>query len=405
MNPNGKMFEGVRILDFTHYLAGPFCTLQLALQGADVIKIEPIGGEASRQGGLAAPEWSQRKMGPSWMASNANKRSLVLDLAKPEAVEIVKRLVLDADVVCENFRPGVMEKLGIGWPQLRALNPRLIYCAISGFGTTGPERRTPSFDGKIQAISGLMSLTGEPSTGPMRAGFPLADITTGITGAFALAGALFQRTHTGQGQLVDVAMLDSMLNFLGYPVAEYLVAGHQQPQAGNLSVTRKPTASRFKCASGYIVLAALTDAQYERVMKTIGREDVLADPRFVDWAGRIRHGDEIHEIVESAMQTGDADEWEKRLIEADVPCGRVRTVAEIVEHPQLAHRGMIQHAQTPWGEVRLAGSGFQLEHGNGGIDKPIARPGEHSAAILASIGYDAPTIASLCAQGVTATID
>ena len=135
MNPNGKMFEGVRILDFTHYLAGPFCTLQLALQGADVIKIEPPGGEASRQGGAIASEWSQRKMGPSWMASNANKRSLVLDLSKPEAVEIVNRLAQDADVVCENFRPGVMEKLGIGWPQLRKINPRLIYCAISGFGT------------------------------------------------------------------------------------------------------------------------------------------------------------------------------------------------------------------------------------------------------------------------------
>ena len=401
MSASGQMFNGVRILDFTHYLAGPFCTLQLALQGADVIKIEPPGGEASRQGGAIASDWSQRKMGPSWMASNANKRSLVLDLSKPEAVEIVHRLAQDADVVCENFRPGVMEKLGIGWPALRKINPRLIYCAISGFGTTGPERRTPSFDGKIQAISGLMSITGEPSTGPMRAGFPLADITTGITAAFALAGALFQRTHTGQGQLVDVAMLDSMLNFLGHPVADFMISGHVHPQAGNLSITRKPTASRFRCGQGYIVLAALTDAQYERLMKTIGRDDVLADPRFVDWAGRIAHGDEIHEIVESAMRDGDPDAWEKRLIEADVPCGRVRNIAEIVGHPQLAHRGLLQQAQTPWGPVTLAGSGFRLEHGNGGIDKPIARPGENTREILASIGYDDARVGALCAAGVT----
>ncbi len=400
MNPTGRMFEGVRILDFTHYLAGPFCTFQLALQGADVIKIEPIGGEASRRANTADPRWNTRSMTPTWVAVNANKRSLALDLSQPEAIEIIRQLVMDADVVCENFRPGVMEKFGIGWPQLRALNPKLIYCAISGFGTSGPERRTPSFDGKIQAISGLMSITGEPESGPMRAGFPLGDISTGITGAFALAGALYQRTHTGQGQLVDVAMLDSMLNFLCYPVTEYLVTGHVQPQAGNLSVTRKPTAARFRCKSGYIVLAALTDAQYERLLKTIGREDVVADPRFTDWPARIAHGEEIHQIIEAALADDDADTWEQRFLAVDVPCGRVRNVAEIVEHPQLAHRGMLQQAQTPWGPVRLAGSGFQLEHGNGGVDQPIAQPGEHSRSILASIGYDENRIATLIADGV-----
>ncbi len=402
---SGKMFEGVKILDFTHYLAGPFCTLQLALQGADVIKIEPLGGEASRQASTAEPVWSDRRMTPSWVAVNANKRSLALDLAKPQAVDIIHKLVLEADVVCENFRPGVMDKLGIGWAQLREINPRLIYCAISGFGTTGPERRTPSFDGKIQAMSGLMSITGEPESGPMRAGFPLGDISTGITAAFALAGALFQRTHTGKGQLVDVAMLDSMLNFLCYPVSEYLVTGHVQPQSGNLSITRKPTAARFRCKSGYIVLAALTDAQWERLMKTVGCEQLLADPRLADWPSRIAHGDEVHRVVEAALCDEDAETWETRLLAADVPCGRVRDIAEVVALPQLAHRGTVQQAQTPWGPVRLAGSGFQLEHGNGGVDQPIARPGEHSRAILTSLGYDDAAFDALCSAGITEASD
>jgi crotonobetainyl-CoA:carnitine CoA-transferase CaiB-like acyl-CoA transferase len=175
----------VRVLDFTHYLAGPFATFQLALQGAEVIKVEPKDGDGMRLTPVSR-EWSQRGMGPAWMAVNAGKRSLTLDVTRPEGVEIVRRLAAQVDVVCENFRPGVMERLGIGYPQLSALNPRLIYCAISGFGTTGPESGTPSFDGKIQAMSGLMSLTGEPEHGPMRAGFAAADVTTGLMAAFAM---------------------------------------------------------------------------------------------------------------------------------------------------------------------------------------------------------------------------
>jgi crotonobetainyl-CoA:carnitine CoA-transferase CaiB-like acyl-CoA transferase len=389
-----KAFAGVRVLDFTHYLAGPFCTFQLGLQGADVIKVEPPGGDAMRLSPMSR-EWSDRQLGPAWMAVNANKRSITLDLARPEAIEIVRRIAADADVVCENFRPGVMEKLGIGWPQLSELNPKLIYCGVSGFGSTGPERRTASFDGKIQAMSGLMSLTGDPEGGPMRAGFAAADITTGITAAFAVASALFQRTHTGRGQFVDVAMLDSMLNFLACQVAEYTVADYRHAQFGNLSVSRKPTADRFRCGSGFIVLAVLTDKQFASLLRALDRADALADPRFADWFARSDNAAALRELIEGAMTEGDPQHWERRLTAADVPCATVHTIADIVAHPQVAHRGLLQPVETPHGTVRLCGAGFTMAHGSGGIDRPIALPGQDNDDVLASVGYDPAEIAAL----------
>jgi crotonobetainyl-CoA:carnitine CoA-transferase CaiB-like acyl-CoA transferase len=394
-----KAFSNVRVLDFTHVLAGPYATTQLAMQGADVIKIEPRGGEATRLTPTSR-EWSDRGLGPVWMAVNANKRSLTLDLSKPEAIGIVHRLARDADVVVSNFRPGVMDKLGIGWQALSAINPRLIYVEMSGFGSTGPERRTAAFDGKIQAMSGLMTLTGEPVNGPMRAGFAAADISTGITGAFAIATALFQRTHTGRGQFVDIAMLDAMLGMLSGQLAEWLVTGYRHPQYGNRSVSMKPTADRFRCGDGWIVLAVLTEQQFERLLRAIGREDALADPRFADWFARIEHARALREVIEAALAEGTPREWERRLTEADVPCAVVTSIAEIAGHPQIAHRGFLQEADTPFGKVRLAGPAFRFEHGNGGIDRPLATPGMHNDEVLASIGYDAAGIAALRAAEV-----
>jgi crotonobetainyl-CoA:carnitine CoA-transferase CaiB-like acyl-CoA transferase len=398
MNP-AKAFAGVRILDFTHYLAGPFCTFQLAVQGADVIKVEAVEGDAMRLSGSSA-EWTKRQLSPSWMAVNANKRSMTLDLTKPAAREIVERLAAEVDVVCENFRPGVLERRGMGWSQLSKINPRLIYCGISGFGSTGPERGTASFDGKIQAMSGLMSLTGEPVNGPMRAGFAVADITTGITAAFAVASALFQRTHTGEGQFVDVAMLDSMVGFLSGQVAEYTTTGQRHQQLGNGSVSGKPTADRFRCGDGFLVLAVLTDKQFGNLMRALGREDALSDPRFADWPSRSANKVALRDLIEHAMRDGDPASWERRLIDADAPCGQVNSIADVTAHPQLAHREMLQEVSTPYGPVRLAGSAFRMAHGTGGLDRPIALPGEHTDEVLASIGYDAQAIAALRADKV-----
>ena len=295
-----KPFAGVRILDFTRYLAGPYGTYQLALLGADVVKIESRDGDETRNQ-LVSREWAERKMPPSFLAVNGNKRSMTLDLRRPEAVEVVKRLVAKADVVWENFRPGVMEKLGVGYEALSAINPRLIYCAVSGFGHTGPERTTAAFDGKLQAMSGIMSITGEPAGGPMRAGFAICDTIGGMTAALAVSSALYQRTHTGRGQFVDVAMLDAALAFIPGPVSEYTVAGIEQRQIGNGSVSRKPTANRFRAKDGFIVLAVLTEKQFASLMRTIGRADALDDPRFKDWAARTDNVAALREVIEAAL--------------------------------------------------------------------------------------------------------
>ena len=381
-----KPFAGVRILDFTRYLAGPYGTYQLALLGADVVKIESHEGDDTRNQ-LADRVWAERKMAPSFLAVNGNKRSITLDLRMPAAVEIVKKLAATADVVWENFRGGVMDRLGLGYAALSGVNPRLIYCAVSGFGQTGPERTTAAFDGKLQAMSGIMSITGEPAHGPTRAGFAICDTIGGMPAALAVASALYQRTHTGRGQLVDVAMLDAALAFIPGTVSEYTVAGIEPRQIGNGSVSRKPTASRFRARGGYLVLAVLTEKQFASLMKTLGRPDVLTDPRFKDWPARTANEPALRAVNEEALAADDPKSWEARLTAADVPCGSIWKIDEIVKHPQLEHRDVLQTIDSRYGPMRLVGAGFRLEHGSPGLDREPPILGEHTDEILREAGY------------------
>jgi len=280
-------------------------------------------------------DWSARNMSTAWMAINSNKRNLALDLTKPKSIEIVRRLAVKADVVMENFRPGIMDRMGIGYEVLSGLNPRLIYCAVSGFGQNGPERGTAAFDGKLQAMSGIMSITGHEDNGPTRAGFALCDTIGAMTAAFAVSSALYQRMHTGTGQFVDVAMLDAALSFLSGQVAEYTVTGHIHRQFGNLSSTGKVTGNRFKAGEGDLMLAVMTERQFAALMCGVGRADALDDPRFADWPSRAQNEPALRAIIEEALAADSAKNWEKRLTEADVPCAAIWPISEIVHHPQL----------------------------------------------------------------------
>lgn len=337
------------------------------------------------------------------MGINSNKRSLTLDLQKPQAVEIVKRLAQDTDIVWENFRPGIMERFGLGYETLRGINPRLIYCAVSGFGQNGPERGTAAFDGKLQAMSGIMSITGHEDKGPTRAGFALCDTIGAMTAAFAVASALYQRTVTGEGQFVDVSMLDAALSFISGQVAEHTVTGHIHRQFGNLSSTGKVTGNRFKAGEGELMLAVMTERQFANLMKGLGREDALADPRFADWPARARNEPALRAIIEDALAGDSAKNWEQRLTAMDVPCAGIWAISEIVHHPQLAHRDVLQKVQSDEGELTLVGSGFRLAHGTGGIDRPPPKIGEHNVEILAEAGYDAAEIAAFRDAGVIAS--
>ncbi|QIL79037.1 CoA transferase [Diaphorobacter sp. HDW4A] len=395
-----RPFENLRILDFTRFLSGPFATHQFALQGAEVIKIEPPTGDDTRTI-TVNKELAAQKMAPAFMAVNTNKQSVVLDLKQPAAIELIGRMVQEADIVWENFRPGVMDKLGLGYEALRALNPRLIYCSISGFGHTGPEKHTPAFDGKIQAMSGVMSITGEPEHGPMRAGFALCDVLSGMTAAFAVSTALYQRTQTGLGQHVDVSMLDASLSFLSTQVADFTITQTPQRQFGNLSMSRKPTADRFQCGDGYIVLAAMTEAQFQRLFAALDREDVLEDERFKDWFTRYEHRAALREIIESAFGARPPEYWEPVLERADVPCARVMRIDEIVDHPQLRARQVLQTVVSPLGTHMLVGPGFHLggEEGGGGVIHSAApRLGEHTGEVLRAMGLQDEDIAALSAR-------
>jgi crotonobetainyl-CoA:carnitine CoA-transferase CaiB-like acyl-CoA transferase len=382
--------------------AGPFGSYQLALLGADVIKIERPGGDDMRFG-PPNKEWADRGLGTGWLAINANKRNIALDLTKPEAIGIVKRLAETTDVVMENFRPGVMDKLGIGYEALSKINPRIIYAAVSGFGQTGPERTTGAYDGKIQAMSGLMSITGSKESGPTRAGFAVCDAIGGMSLAFGVASALYQRTHTGKGQLVDVAMLDSTLTFMSSFVVDYTVGGHLQGPSGNRAQSRLPTADLFKVKDGHLLLAVNNDKQFAALAKAIGHPDLPKDPRFIDWPARIENEVALRAIIEEVFATADATTWDERLTAADVPCSRIWSLAEIVKHPQLQSRTILQKVDSPYGEVELVASGISYAHGGAEIRRFPVMPGADTDAVLGEVGYSAQEIAAFKAAGVATT--
>jgi crotonobetainyl-CoA:carnitine CoA-transferase CaiB-like acyl-CoA transferase len=398
-----KAFNGVRIIDFSQVFAGPFATMQLALLGADVIKIEePKDGDQCR--GIGADnDIGQHGMPPFYLAMNANKRSMTLDLKHPRAAEVIARLVKDADVVVQNFRPGVIDRLGFGYEAMKAIKPDLVYCSVSGFGQTGPSSKAPAYDGAVQAVSGMMSVTGHPECGPTRVGFTVVDLGTAVMAAFAIAGALYRRAMTGQGQHLDVSMLDTSLALMSPLISNYLNIGAVPQLVGNGSVVKLPTLGSFATqGGGGILMSAMTDRQWAGITAAIARPDLAADDRFRTVDGRRAHYDFLHAELRAAFAANTALHWEERLNAEGVPASAIRTIPEILEHPQVAHRRVIGRLPGATGVDRAIGlvtSGFTAGADSPAITTPPPAKGEHTDQVLAEAGYSAEDIAALRAGG------
>lgn len=382
---------GVRVLDLTNVLAGPFCGYQLALMGADVIKVERPGrGDLARELG-ADPERNKQLMGASFIAQNAGKRSLTLDLKKHEGKAVFSRLVETADVVVENYRPCVMQRLGFGWPELQKLRPSLVYCAISGFGQTGPLAQNPAYDQIVQGLSGVMSVTGTPENAPLRVGYPVADTMGGITAAFAITSALVRAKATGRGEFIDVSMLESMLAAMGWAVSNWLIAGREAKPMGNENVTASPSGT-FRSGKGLLNIAANKQEQFETLCALIGRPNLPNDPRFATRQERLVNRAALHAQIEAALQTGDAAGWADKMNKAGVPAGEVLSVPEILEHPQVVERQFLRQFED--GTTVTAG-GFALDGSARAQIGPAPQLGADTETVLAEVGYSNEQIAEL----------
>src|ERR1044072_3911401 len=380
-----RPFEGIRVIDATHVLAGPFATYQLAVLGADVIKVEHPADPDQSRGVGTDKELNRRNMGTAFLTQACNKRSITLDLKKDKDRDILKKLVATADVFVENYRPGSFDALGLGYEALSAINPRLIYASFSAFGQKGPRSEQTAYDHVIQATSGIMAMTGTPEVNPVKFGSPAVDYATGVTGAFALTAALYQRERTGKGQRIDMAMLDVALTLMSTHLTGYLRNGVHPKPSGN----RHPHATNgaFATKDGTLVMLGASNVrQQKRLWVALGRPEMAKktnDERDADHAREIA-------VLEEIMLTRTADEWEEFLQARHLPAGRVRTMGEAVADPHLATRGIIhKHA----GATGVAGgfgvplAAFKFPHGGPRVETPPPALGEHNDEIFAELGF------------------
>jgi CoA:oxalate CoA-transferase len=391
--------HGVRVLDVTNVLAGPFCSYQLVLLGAEVIKIEQPGrGDLARMLG-ADPTAAAKLMGASFVAVNAGKQSVTLNLKASEGKEIFKKLVAISHVVLENFRPEVMKRLQLGYEVLSKINPGIVYCAISGFGQNGPLAMRPAYDQVIQGMSGAMSVTGDAQSAPLRVGYPVCDTVGGITAALAICAALVDARANGRGRMIDVSMLEATLSSMGWVVSNYLNAGVVPVPMGNENFTAAPSAA-FRTADGLLNIAANETYQFEKLCDLIERPELKTDPRFSDREIRKRNRTAINKEVEDALSKRSAAEWESLMIDAGVPAGRVLGVPEILGHPHLAGRKFVATFETQQGSQRVTRGGFDLSGDEAAPATPAPALSEHTETWLNKLGYDSAKILEFRKAGI-----
>jgi len=380
-----QVLEGIRIADFSHVMAGPYATHLLRLLGAEVIKVEAPGrGDAMRNYGT---DRRYDGMAPAFIAVNAGKKSLVLDLKQPADLEHARALVARCDVVVENFRPGVMQRLGLDYAAARELNSRIVYCSVSGYGQSGPRRDWPAIDNIVQATTGMMSLGGDPEGPPARVGFPVVDTLTGQTAAFAILSALLRRERSGEGDYIDVAMFDATIAFMASAVVPWLVTGRALERTGNTGYSGQPTSSLFMARDGHrISLGVVQQHQFELLARLLEQPSWLTDPRFKDPDTRRQNTAIVQQALADVLRTRDAVEWERLLSAAGIPCGMVRDIAEAMSLPELDERGLRIALQVPGlparEDVAVLGAGFVSAQTSPPALEPPPRLGQHTAEIL-----------------------
>ena len=382
-----KLLEGVRVLDVTNVLAGPFATLHLALLGAEVIKIEnPEGGDLARKLGNV-PGYNQRLLGTSFLAQNANKKSITLNLKLTRGKEVFCRLVKTADVVVENFRPGVMARLGLSYDELNQINPKIIYCAITGFGQTGPDAMKPAYDQIIQGLSGLMAINGDERLNPLRCGFPVCDTVGGLNAAFAIMAALYHRERTGEGQFIDVALMDSIMPLMGWVAANLLIGGQQPVLLGNDNFTAAPSGT-FRTKDGCVNIAANQQEQWENLADLLGLPELKVDPRFQERDTRKANRFLLTPLLEVRLTQHTTSHWVEVLNAHGIPAGDILSLEAALESPQARHRQVIAEVEQPGiGPVKIFNLTAKFSKTPAEIECPSPLLSEHTEAILTDLGY------------------